>query len=277
MAPEEAVPVESMPPDPGSTKQEAKQRSTIEFPYLDLDDAAGIAKGVHEAGGVSCLIEQLAGLLHVVATGGGFRLRLLTARLFGLVTYDRNSVTITELGSKICDQRQEPTARASAFLEIPLYAKLYEEFKGKVLPGNPGIENAMVRLGVAPKQGSKARQAFQRSAQQAGFFAHGNDRLVMPAVRGEATAGTPIAEESAKEAEESTRKRGSSGASGDDGGYHPFIQGLLKALPIPDSPWPIEARRKWLQAASFNFDLIYTDPSNGTLSLRIEIEKVTAG
>jgi hypothetical protein len=37
-------------------------------------------------------------------------------------------------------------------------------------------------LGVAKKQTDKARQTFQRSAQQAGFFAYGQDRLVMPAV-----------------------------------------------------------------------------------------------
>lgn len=40
--------------------------------------------------------------------------------------------------------------------------------------------------------------------------------------------------------------------------YHPFIEGLLKTLPQPDTDWPIAGRVKWLQAASHVFDLIYT-------------------
>lgn len=39
---------------------------------------------------------------------------------------------------------------------------------------------------------------------------------------------------------------------------HPFVQGLLKTLPKPESDWPVSKRVKWLQAASNIFDLIYT-------------------
>lgn len=38
---------------------------------------------------------------------------------------------------------------------------------------------------------------------------------------------------------------------------HPFVQGLLKTLPEPETDWPIAKRIKWLQAASNIFDLIY--------------------
>jgi hypothetical protein len=37
-----------------------------------------------------------------------------------------------------------------------------------------------VTLGVAAKQKARARQGFQRSAQQANLFAEGKDRLVLP-------------------------------------------------------------------------------------------------
>jgi hypothetical protein len=42
------------------------------------------------------------------------------------------------------------------------------------------LEREMQALGVAPKQTDKA--PFIRSAEQAGFLAHGEDRLVLPAV-----------------------------------------------------------------------------------------------
>jgi hypothetical protein len=57
-----------------------------------------------------------------------------------------------------------------------------------------------------------------------------------------------------------------------NGGYHPFIAGLLKTLPAADSDWPMDARRKWLQAASAIFELIYKD-SDSQGSLRIEVQK----
>jgi hypothetical protein len=38
---------------------------------------------------------------------------------------------------------------------------------------------------------------------------------------------------------------------------HPFIEGLLKTLPEPESDWPAAARVKWLQTAANIFDLIY--------------------
>ena len=49
-----------------------------------------------------------------------------------------------------------------------------------MLPPAAALEREMGQLGVASKQTGKARQAFERSAEQAGFFAHGADRLVMP-------------------------------------------------------------------------------------------------
>jgi hypothetical protein len=51
--------------------------------------------------------------------------------------------------------------------------------------------------------------------------------------------------------------------------YHPFIVGLLKTLPEAGSNWPMDARRKWLQAASDIFELIYKD-SESKDSLRID-------
>lgn len=49
---------------------------------------------------------------------------------------------------------------------------------------------------------------------------------------------------------------------------HPFIEGLLKTLPNPESDWPVAKRVKWLQAASNIFDLIYSSTSE-TTAIRI--------
>jgi hypothetical protein len=257
-----------------SESERKRERSQIDFPYLDLDDAVELAKAVHAAGGTGCLIEQLAGHLHVIATGGGFRGRLQTAKVFGLVTYDRTKISLTAIGQKVCDDRQEAQGRSEAFLTVPLYNKVYETYRGGTLPANSGLENSMVDLGVAPKQKVKARQVFQRSAQQAGFFAHGGDRLVIPSIRnGGQTQGkdVDVKEESP---EKQGKKNGGSGGSGSH--YDPLIEGLLNRLPPADSPWSMLERRKWLQTAAMNFEMLYRDPDDNGDTIRVEIKKDSA-
>ena len=49
------------------------------------------------------------------------------------------------------------------------------------------------------------------------------------------------------------------GGGGGEKPRHPFIEGLPKTLPDPDSDeeWPLDKRVKWLQTAAHIFDLIY--------------------
>ena len=42
---------------------------------------------------------------------------------------------------------------------------------------------------------------------------------------------------------------------------HPFIQGLVDALPPVGTAWPSDTREKWLNAARATFDLMYELPS----------------
>jgi hypothetical protein len=237
------------------TESEGKRgKSTIEFPYLDMDDAIELASGVHQCGGSSCQWDQLAAQLKASATGGGFRLRLITAKTFGLLTYERGSVTLTPLGMRMVDAQQERSARTEAFLTVPLYRALYEKFRGVSLPPTAGLEREIESLGVAPKQKEKARQVFQRSAKQAGFFEFGSDRLVPP-------AGSKIQQkDNGKDREQGAKPPHNpppAYGGGGSGDYHPFIQGLLKSLPAPDADWSIEQRVRWLQTAAGIFDLMY--------------------
>jgi hypothetical protein len=250
--------------DPGSTGK--RERSTIGFPYLDLDDSIEIAKGVHDLTGANCQWDQLAAKLDQSATGGAFRQRVMTAKMFGFVTYSQGTITLTPLGSRLCDPQQEASAKSEAFLNVPLYKAVYEQFRSVTLPPVSALENAMVSMGVAQKQKDKARQVFQRSATQAGFFALGPNRLVLPAIRNSAAAPavTPIEEP------EKTEKKKPKDADEDDEEMHPFIKGLLRKLPPPDSEWPNDKRAKWLQAAINIFDLMYTeseDDSKRTITI----------
>ena len=155
------------------------ERSTISFPYGDLNDAVEVAKALHEHRGGSSDLGDLAAVLHSTLKSGTFRVRMATARIFGVIE-GRGTVGLSQLGRRIVDPATEAQARVDAFLQVPLYNKIYERHSGATLPGDKGLENEMKDLGVSEKQAHRARQAFQRSAEQAGFFAHGKDRLVTP-------------------------------------------------------------------------------------------------
>src|SRR5262249_53739693 len=146
--------------------------------------------------------------------------------------------------------------KAHAFLNIPLFKAVFEKYRGTVLPPAAALERDMVGLGVSEKQRDRARQVLERSAERAGYFESGKNRLVMPAV-----AVQPDVQVERNDKNQAD-KGGGSGGGGEERRLHPFIQGLLDTIPeIPDPrekpEWPVADRAKWLQTAANIFDLIY--------------------
>ena len=253
----------------GEGKQEREQ-SKILFPYQDLDEGIEIAKAIYELHGTSCQFDQIAAHLRQSPTSSSLRLKVTTAKTFGLVTPSQGTVTLTPLGSRICDTQQEKAARVEAFLTVPLYNAVYEKFKGVPLPPTAGLEAALVSLGVAQKQKDRARQVLQRSAQEAGFFQFGSDRLVMPAIKASAPAAAPVIIEEPEQPEKKKKKEE------DDDRRHPLIEGLLKELPEPQTEWTTEDRKKWLEMASTIFNVIYKDSDDSRGSLKVVVERNSA-
>lgn len=244
-----------------------RERSTIEFPYGDLDDALKVVNAIHTNAGLSATTDQLAAYMKQSSTSGAFRLRCATAAVFGLTANERGTVSLTALGRKLVDPSQARQAKAEAFLMVPLYRAIFEKFKGHMLPPAAALEREMANLGVSTKQTDKARQAFDRSAEQAGFFAHGSDRLVMPA--GVEKRDLPKPTDTPPQA---PPLRTGNGGGGD---LPPFIQGLLGKIPTEGDVWPLAERVKWLQTASNIFDLMYkAEDGAETVFINIELAKI---
>jgi hypothetical protein len=267
-----AVEEQTVAPEPEEAGADGeRQLSTIAFPWADLDNAVRVAKGVYKVGGTTLQLDQLAAELDVTAKGGGFRLMTSAARIFGFVTLSQGNVTLTDLGRRLNDAKDEKAARAEAFLTVPLYRAIYDRYKGSALPPASGLEAEMFNLGVVKKATERARQVFQKSAQQAAFFAYGTDRLVMPATG--AQTSDPDRHRPGEERKPVDRHKG----GGDDGGEgrHPFIAGLLRELPPEGADWPTQDRVKWLKAAAMLFDFIYKSGDTGR-PLRIEVSTDSA-
>lgn len=267
MADESAVlkPTETVATEP------LRAKSTIEYPYLDLDNAIEIVKKIHQLEGDRCEWKQLATALDVAADGGGFRMRLLTAKTFGLLTYEKGQIMLTECGINATDPNFEKRARYEAFMNVSLFKQLFERFNGQQLPPVAAIERAIENLGAAPKQKDKARQVFQRSAKQAGLFELASDRLSTPP--GLSTQKKEVETDVGDKKPNdplSQKDRQGHGGGGNGGQYHPFIQGLIDKLPTPETAWALKDRAKWLNTAANIFDLMYLEGEDKGISVTLE-------
>lgn len=169
------------PNENGAQEATRYLRSTIAFPYTGLKDAEQIARALHDSWGGAASPDQLAASLKASPRSGSFRVKLATARTFGVISISRGNIALTDLGRKIIDPQTRATARVDAFMTVPLFSALVNEYRGSTLPPDLGLEKKIHDLGVSAKQTARARQAFQRSAEMAGFFKMGKDRVVQPA------------------------------------------------------------------------------------------------
>jgi hypothetical protein len=242
-----------------------REISSIAFPYMDLDDAIAVARMMHSRGGVSMDRDQLAAAFGQVPTSGAFNNKVSTAKMFGLIDSSSGRYQLTALGFDILDPEREQAAKSEAFLNVPLYRRLFDEFKGKQLPPKPlGLEATFVTFGVSSKQKERARQAFEKSARSAGFFASATeDRLVQPLIGSRAPQGEDARPNSPESSAPTSAPQASSNALE---GLPPFVKGLLNKLPPEGTEWIKADRIKWLKAAAQIFDLMY-DGDAGTISI----------
>jgi hypothetical protein len=239
--------------------------SQVGFPYNDLESAIGVARAILHNGGSQLSRDQLAGALGQSPASGSFIIKVSSAKQFGLVDSRDGKFQLTDLGFSILDKNElrEKQARVQAFLNIGLYKKLYDDFKGKQLPPRPhGLEHTLVQIGVTPKQKGNARLAFEKSAKQAGFFNVDPDRLIEPVIAPTQVLRPPL------HIDGESFGVGNAGSSAGDGGFSPsppsgksgldpLIQGLLSRLPNPGESWSPDKRQKWLQTLAANLEMIY--------------------
>lgn len=245
----------------------SRQRSTIGFPYTDYDGASGVAVAIHgNVGRGTCSIAQLGPWMDQSPKSSSFRVQLAAARLFGLIDSENSeSYRLTPIGIRVLDPAQSRAAKAEAFLKVPLFGRLFENYKGGVTPPAAALEREIVVLGVSEKQKARARQVFESSAQQTGFREHGANRLVMPATI--VPPPPPLGGDSG------TGGGGGGGGSGrDDVGLNldPLLIALLQKIPQQGQEWPRDRRLRWFKTFAMNVSQVYDDPDDAPVELEIK-------
>ena len=229
----------------------SRERSTIQFPYMNLETVLPLPKAIHAIGGHDCERGQLAAQMGLTVNGGQFRTKLQNARNFGLLKYSGESVELTDIGIALCDPDTEKEALVQAFLSVSLFSQLYETFRDHKLPPDAAIQRRMIEEGVAYKQAQRARQVFKSSAATAGFFAIARDKLVRPHTSSSSGRFS-------KEA--SPPQEGNHSGGGDEppgGSRHPLMQALLAEMPESGTRWERDHCVMWLNMMLLSFGMMY--------------------
>ena len=245
-----------------------RQRSSIAFPYMNLNEVVGLARALFTNNATNpCTIDQLAAWANQSPTASTFRSRLSSAKLFGLLDAERlDAIRLAELGQLVNDSKREREGRARAFLNVPLYAAVHNKFKGVSIPPAQALEAELVALGVAETLKATARRVLESSAEQAGFFEAGRDRLVQPGY-GQAP---PVIEPGSDKRD----KKGHSGSGGGDGtglDLDPLLIAHLKRIPTTAEGWPAAKRIRWFRTFAMNVSEIYDDDGE-PVEIKIELE-----
>lgn len=229
------------------------ERSSIAFPYFDLSECLKIVRAIsNNAGAAECTDDQIAAWIDLSPKSSGYRSRMSASRLFGLIeNRAENGHRISELGLKALDDHHARAAKVAAFLNVPLFKRVFENWQGQQVPPAAALERALVTFGVAEKQKARARQTLERSAAEANFYEHGRDRLVKPGIKNREQAEVPPSEP--------PNGRGFGGGGEGTSRLDPIIQGLINRLPKVGDVWSKPERKLWLEILENSFELVYRD------------------
>lgn len=244
--------------------------SGIASPYFDHDTSLKVADVLHNVGGGRCAPDFLAVKLgYTSIRSGTFLTRVAAARAFGYITTENGNFTVTEralhaLSPVLPEDRIN--AKADAFMAIPLFARLYEDYKGRTIPPEIGLKNLFLNnYKILADRVPVAVRVFMNSAEQCGYFQAGRDRLIRPvaaAARPDPMANLPPAKVAASTAELHAQmgvgeRRQGGGGGGDGGGIHSALVGLLRELPKPGASWTPEDQQDFISAFTGLIKFIY--------------------
>lgn len=168
-----------------------RRKRATGFPVVSLAEAAAILKEAGKYGFDHSTAAFATYMGHSTTNSGAFRQRLAAFRDWKLIAGRGDSLTMTDVARLIAhptDDDSERRAMQSAFMNSPVFFKLYEESaKGKPLAAAQLGNRAVLNLGVAPGSKDKFVQSFTESAVAAGLAALNEDGQI---VLGPLDAGT---------------------------------------------------------------------------------------
>lgn len=146
-------------------------------PMLSLQEAIGIITRLYEDVGGEASYDTLGRILDNSQSSSTFIKKLGTLKNYGLIADENRLVRVSEIGRGIVAPTAPSELAASkkrAFLNIEVFAFLYEKYKGKLLPQDEFLTNVVVEA-VPREFAEKWIDRFKQSAKAAGLIRERGD------------------------------------------------------------------------------------------------------
>jgi hypothetical protein len=141
-------------------------------PALSLADATSIITHLYENVGGDATYDTFAGVISNSPSSSTFVRKLGTLKNYGLVTDENRHIRLSDVGEAIVapiSPRQRAEALKRAFLNIEVFATLFDKYKGKLLPQDEFLTNVV--SGLVPKEFVDTWiDRFMQSAKAAGLI-----------------------------------------------------------------------------------------------------------
>ena len=177
-----------------------RRKRATGFPVVSLAEAAAILKEAGKYGFDHSSAAFATYMGHSTTNSGAFRQRLAAFRDWKLIAGRGDSLAMTDIARVIAHPTEDDAERRamqSAFMNSPVFFKLYEESaKGKALAAAQLGNRAVLNLGVAPGSKDKFVQSFTESAVAAGLAALNEDgQIVLEPLDAGTDGGQPSSED----------------------------------------------------------------------------------
>lgn len=186
------------------SKPERLRRGSIP-PYLKLTEAFNLARDVYEQGGGKASLDMMSRLTGNSSSSSTFIKKINALKLYGLVSDQGSSVELTDQGRAIAapiSHDSDRQARKSSFLSVPVFNKLFDRLKGKLLPVDEFLRNIVEQeIGVPKEFSSDWLAYFKEGARVSGLLFDRNDGKTQVLESPAADAGTDAVRPIARDAE----------------------------------------------------------------------------
>ncbi len=143
-------------------------------PFLGLAEGFDLARKIYEQGGGQASYDLMSRLTGNSSSSSSFVKKIGALKLYGLVSEQNSTVTLTEQGNAISAPTSEDSdqlAKKASFLGVPTFTKLFERLKGKLLPADEFLRNILEQdIDIPQALSADWVKAFKDAAKTAGLL-----------------------------------------------------------------------------------------------------------
>jgi hypothetical protein len=124
-------------------------------PALKLSDAAELARKIYDNAGGLASPDMFSQLIGNTTTSSTFVRKLSALRAYGIIEDVGSNLGLTEIGNRIAaprDAEDDLAAMKEALQRIETLNKIYERFKGRILPEDQFLKNIFIQELKIPRE-----------------------------------------------------------------------------------------------------------------------------